>query len=42
MPELANSQLLARGNRLSVIPLTDEEFDAIVRAGGNRPKRRPS
>ena len=41
MPELANCQLLARGNRLSVMPLTDDEFDAIVRAGGNRPKRRP-
>ena len=41
MPELANCPLLARGNRLSVMPLTDEEFDAIVRAGGNRPKRRP-
>jgi predicted RNA-binding protein with PUA-like domain len=33
MPELAGSRLLARGNRLSVLPLTDEEFDAIVRAG---------
>jgi predicted RNA-binding protein with PUA-like domain len=33
MPELAASRLLARGNRLSVLPLTDEEFDAIVRAG---------
>jgi predicted RNA-binding protein with PUA-like domain len=33
MPELASSRLLARGNRLSVIPLTDDEFDAIVRAG---------
>jgi predicted RNA-binding protein with PUA-like domain len=31
MPELAGSRLLARGNRLSVFPLTDEEFDAIVR-----------
>ena len=31
IPELANSRLLARGNRLSVLPLTDEEFDAIVR-----------
>jgi predicted RNA-binding protein with PUA-like domain len=31
IPELTNSRLLARGNRLSVIPLTDEEFDAIVR-----------
>jgi predicted RNA-binding protein with PUA-like domain len=40
MPELAQSPLVARGNRLSVLPLTDEEFDAIVRAGGNRPKRR--
>ena len=40
MPELANCQLLARGNRLSVMPLTDDEFDAIVRAGGNRTKRR--
>ena len=33
MPELAGSRLLARGNRLSVIPLADHEFDAIVRAG---------
>ncbi len=33
MPELASSRLLARGNRLSVLPLTDGEFDAIVRAG---------
>jgi predicted RNA-binding protein with PUA-like domain len=31
IPELADSRLLARGNRLSVIPLTDIEFDAIVR-----------
>jgi predicted RNA-binding protein with PUA-like domain len=31
MPELAESRLLARGNRLSIIPLTDAEFDAIVR-----------
>lgn len=36
MPELANSRLLARGNRLSVLPLTDEEFDAIVAAGSRR------
>lgn len=35
MPELAESRLLARGNRLSIIPLTDGEFDAIVgRADG--------
>jgi predicted RNA-binding protein with PUA-like domain len=40
MPELASSQLLARGNRLSVLPLTDGEFDAILRAGGVRPPRR--
>ncbi len=33
IPELANCQLLARGNRLSVIPLTDDEFAAIVDAG---------
>ena len=33
LPELAGCQLLARGNRLSVLPLTEEEFDAIVRAG---------
>jgi predicted RNA-binding protein with PUA-like domain len=39
MPEMANSRLLARGNRLSVMPLTDEEFDAIVAAG--RRKKRP-
>ena len=31
MPELAASALLAKGNRLSVLPLTDLEFDAIVR-----------
>jgi len=31
IPELAGSALLAKGNRLSVLPLTDAEFDAIVR-----------
>lgn len=36
MPELAASPLLARGNRLSVLPLTDVEFAAIV-AAGTRP-----
>lgn len=36
MPELAGCQLLARGNRLSVLPLTDDEFDAIVAAGSPR------
>lgn len=33
MPALAECRLLARGNRLSVLPLTDAEFDAIVRRG---------
>jgi len=33
MPELADSRLLAKGNRLSIIPLTDTEFHAIVEAG---------
>ena len=33
IPQLIGSRLLARGNRLSVFPLTEEEFDAIVRAG---------
>ena len=32
IPELAGSRLLARGNRLSVLPLTEEQFLAIVRA----------
>jgi predicted RNA-binding protein with PUA-like domain len=40
IPELGSSQLLARGNRLSVLPLTDDEYDAILRAGGVRPPRR--
>ena len=30
LPELADSKLLARGNRLSVMPLTDDEYEAIV------------
>ena len=30
LPELADCRLLAKGNRLSVIPLTDAEFDTIV------------
>ena len=33
IPELAESRLLAKGNRLSVMPLTHEEFDAIVAHG---------
>lgn len=32
MPELADCRLLAKGNRLSVMPLTQHEFDAIVAA----------
>ena len=41
MPELTECRLLARGNRLSVIPLTEAEFEAIVAAaeakrGGRR------
>ena len=32
MPELAECRLLARGNRVSVMPLTDEEYEAIVAA----------
>jgi predicted RNA-binding protein with PUA-like domain len=30
IPALAGCRLLAKGNRLSVIPLTDDEFDTIV------------
>ena len=30
LPELVECRLLARGNRLSVVPLRDSEFDAIV------------
>jgi predicted RNA-binding protein with PUA-like domain len=33
MPELTECRLLARGNRLSVMPLTDAEFAAIVARG---------
>ncbi|MEN9507422.1 MAG: hypothetical protein RI958_3348 [Actinomycetota bacterium] len=36
MPELAECRLLARGNRLSVMPLTDDEFAAIVERGRRR------
>ena len=31
IPELAGSRLVARANRLSVIPFTAVEFDAVVR-----------
>jgi predicted RNA-binding protein with PUA-like domain len=36
MPELAECRLLARGNRLSVIPLSDDEFAAIVARGSKK------
>lgn len=36
MPEMAGSRLLAKGNRLSVLPLTADEFAAIVAAGSRR------
>ena len=40
MPELAECRLLARGNRLSVIALTDDEFEAIVAAADAKGARR--
>lgn len=40
IPELAASALLARGNRLSVLPLTDAEFEAIVRCADSIPTAR--
>jgi predicted RNA-binding protein with PUA-like domain len=36
MPELVDCRLLARGTRLSVLPLTDQEFAAIVQRGSLR------
>jgi predicted RNA-binding protein with PUA-like domain len=39
MPEMVNSPLLARGNRLSVMPMTNDEFDAVV-AYADRKRRR--
>lgn len=39
IPELAGSRLLARGNRLSVIPLSELEFDSIVERGRPRGRR---
>jgi len=32
LPELAGSRLVAKANRLSVIPFSQDEFDAVVRA----------
>jgi len=34
LPALADSPLVARGNRLSVLPLSPAAFDAILAAGG--------
>lgn len=39
MPEMIGSRLLAKGNRLSVLPLSYEEFAAMVRAGSKRSRR---
>ncbi len=36
IPELENCRLLAKGNRLSIVPLTDAEFDAIIGASGTK------
>ena len=35
-PELEDMTLLRRGNRLSVMPVTKKEFDAIVKLGGKK------
>jgi predicted RNA-binding protein with PUA-like domain len=41
LPELADSRLTAKGNRLSVFPLTEGEFNAIVAAAdAKKPRRR--
>jgi predicted RNA-binding protein with PUA-like domain len=37
---LRHCRLLAKGNRLSVLPLTDDEFAAIVKAAGRRRRQR--
>jgi predicted RNA-binding protein with PUA-like domain len=39
MPELVDCKLLARGNRLSVLPLSEEEFAAIVARGKTKPPK---
>jgi predicted RNA-binding protein with PUA-like domain len=39
MPELIDCRLLARGNRLSVMPIADDEFDAIVARAKSKKKR---
>ena len=40
MPELVDCKLLAKGNRLSVMPLTEDEFDTIVAAADAKRGRR--
>jgi len=35
-PKLNNMKLIARGNRLSVMPVAKEEFDIIVKMGKNK------
>lgn len=42
IPALANCRLLAKGSRLSVLPLTEAEFDAIVAAGSAKPAAKPA
>jgi predicted RNA-binding protein with PUA-like domain len=42
IPELSGSRLLARGNRLSVFPLTDSEFAAILRHAAPVRRRKTS
>jgi predicted RNA-binding protein with PUA-like domain len=39
IPDLAGSRLLAKGNRLSVLPLTDAEFAAVLRASAAKKRR---
>src|SRR4029077_5859545 len=36
MPELKDCRVIAKGNRLSVLPLPDDEFDAIVAEADRR------
>jgi len=39
LPELAGCRLLAKGNRLSVMPLADHEFDIIVEYAMSKKRR---
>ena len=39
LPELAGCRLLAKGNRLSVMPLEDDEFDIIVEYATSKKRR---